>query len=432
MPPSPRPLPLPAAALAALLAGCAAIGPSPDEFPRGAEPQTPPTARITSFSGALACMDDLFARSGVPTRYITAISLPDQTGKSIGGGTLNMLISAISEMNRRSNAFQFVYLPVTFSGNIPNPESGRIDLGYLLAHIQVALGGNKKPIDLPDYLLVASVSELDRGVANTRAGIGVDLGRLGIGLSGENQMSALTVDFNVADGKSFKIINGANATNSVTLVSRGAGADLDAKLKTSGGFLTLAVDRADGEQAALRALIQLSAIETLGKVAGVPYQQCLEQRRSPAGTLRTTGVSALALSSPRTRYQVGDRLQIQARASRRMDLFCYYRNARGQVWQVLPTGFQPETAIGPGADLNIPGTPRFDLVFDAPGEEEVLCLGAPPGSAGTLTAALPARVTRTDLQPLAAASLTEVDDAFRAALRLPEDLARATLRVQVE
>jgi len=427
-----HPLPVLAAILGVLLSGCAVIGPSPDEFPRGAEPQTPPTARITSFSGALACMDDLFARAAVPRRYITAISLPDQTGKSIGGGTLNMLISAISEMNRRSNAFQFVYLPVAFSGNIPNPESGHIDLGYLMDHIRIALRGNMQPIDLPDYLLVASVSELDRGVANTRAGLGFDLGKLGIGVSGDNQMSALTVDFNVADGKSFKIINGANATNSVTLVSRGVGADLDAKLKTSGGFLTLAVDRADGEQAALRALIQLSAIETLGKVAGVPYQQCLEQRRSPGGTLRTTGVAPLALSSPRSRYQVGDRLEVQARASRRMDLFCYYRNARGQVWQVLPTRFQPGTAIEAGASLTIPDTPRFDLVFDTPGEEEVLCLGAPPGSAGSLTAALPARVTRTDLEPLAAASLTEVEDAFRAALRLPEDLARAGLRVQVD
>lgn len=427
-----RPRPFLSALLAALLGGCAAIGPSPDEVPGLAEPQTPPIARITSFTAALACMDDLFARSGTPRRYLTAISVPDQTGAGIGGGTLSMLISAIAEMNRRSNAFQFVYLPVTFSGAVPNPETGRIDLGYLIAHIKVALGGKTSAIDLPDYLLIASVSEMNRAVSETKVGAGIDLGKFGLGVSGDNLMSVVTTDFNVADGRSFKILNGANTTNSVTLVSRGAGADLDAKLKTAGGFLTLSVDRTEGPQAALRGLIQLSAIETLGKLAGVPYQQCLVERRTAAGALTRTGVPALTLTSPSRRYRVGEKLTLQAQASRGLDLFCYYRNAQGQVWQVLPTDFQPSGTVAAGERIRIPGTARYDLVFDTPGEEQTLCLGAPPGSAASITAALTARVSRTDLQPLGVRSLGEVEDAVRAVVSRPQDLARAELRVQVE
>jgi hypothetical protein len=432
---------------AGLLGGCAAIAPSSEEADRLAEPRTPPAAKLTSFSAALSCMDDLFARSGTPRRYITAISVPDQTGAGIGGGTLSMLISAISEMNRRSNAFQFVYLPVTFSGAIPNPETGRIDLGYLLAHIKVALGGKSSAIDLPDYLLVASVSEMNRAVSETKVGLGLQFGWGGFGLSGDNLVSVMTTDFNVADGRSFKILNGANATNSVALVSRGVGGDLDARLKTMGGYLTLSVDRSEGPHAALRVLIQLSAIETLGKLAGVPYQQCLAPRQIPAAavvpatapipptpaTPARPNVSALALTSPSPRrYRVGDQFRFQARAGRAMDLFCYYRNAKGQLWQVLPTDFQPGTAVRAGGAVQVPDTPRYDLVFDTPGTERAMCLGLPPGSAARLAAALPAGTSRTDLKPLAAGSLEAIVDAFRAALGSTGELARADLQVQVE
>lgn len=421
-----------AAIMALLLGGCASVGLDPEDYPSAAEPRTAPVTRVTSFTGALACMDDLFLRAGTPKRYITAISLPDQTGQSIGGGALNMLISAVSEMNRRSNAFQFVYLPVTFTGNIPNPESGRIDLSYLLGHIQVALGGNASAIDLPDYLLVASITELDRGVAGARAGGGWDFGKLAIGVSADKVISVMTTDFNIADGRSFKIISGATATNTVALVSRSAGADLDARLKSSGGFLTLAVDRADGEQAAMRALIQLSAIESLGKLAGVPYQQCLQQRRTATGAVSRTGVAPLRLSSPRTSYGIGDKLVVSALTSRDADLFCYYQNAKGRLWQVLPTDYQPDNRAAPGSPLVIPGTPRVDLVFDAQGSEWVMCLATPLGSTSGLISALPRQVSRTDMQPLAVSSLDAIEDAFRAALRLPEDLSRADLRVEVK
>jgi hypothetical protein len=218
----------------------------------------------------------------------------------VGGGTLSMLISAVSEMNRRSNAFQFVYLPVTFAGAVPNPETGRIDLGYLIAHIKVALGGRAGAIDLPDYLLVASVSELDRDVSETRTGAGVDLGTLALGLAGDQVVSVMTTDFNVADGRSFKIINGANSTNSVALVNRGAGADLDARLKTLGGYLTLSIDRAEGPQAALRGLIQLSAIETLGRLAGVPTSSAWSNGAPPPAPSPAPGSRR-----PRTRPRRG-------------------------------------------------------------------------------------------------------------------------------
>ncbi|MBK1720096.1 hypothetical protein CKO27_21055 [Thiocystis violacea] len=412
------------ASLVLLLAGCSAVEPRPEDVPRLADPASPPVTRLTSFSDALACMDDLFARSGAKTRLVTALSLPDQTGKNIGGGTRTMLISTISEMNRRSNAFRFVDIPQTFSGVTPNPETSRIDVDYLNAM------PDGLTIDWPDYILEASVSELDQGVSSTSAGGGLDLGQVGGGISRERQVSAMTIDFNVKVGKTMKIINGAGSTNSVALVNRGKGLDLDARLKTVGGYFTLSVDRAEGQHAALRSLIQLSTIEVLGKLAGVPYQQCLSQSRTPSGTLTRTGVPALKITGARDGYQVGDKLEVRVRASRRTDLFCYYQNARGQIWQVLPTRFQPNASVAADDTIRIPDTTQFDLVFDAPGSEQVMCLGVPPGIADSLSAKL-GRFSRADLQPLQVRSLDEVEGTFRAVIRVPEDLVRSDLSVRV-
>jgi hypothetical protein len=343
---------------------------------------------------------------------------------------LHMLISAVSEMNRRSNAFQFVYLPVTFSGNLPNADSGRIDPGYLLDPIQIALGGNMRGVDLPDYLLVGSISELDREVTGGRAGIGLGFGKVGIDLSADRLISVMTADFNVADGRTLKIISGATTTSSVALVNHNAGADLDAKLGSSSGNLTLSIDRADGQQAAMRALIQLSAIETLGKLSGLPYQQCLHQGRTSTGA--PSHAKPFSLHSMHSSYRVGDKLVVQVRVSHTVDLFCYYQNAMGKLWQVLPTDYQPGNRAAPGVPIGIPGTSRVDLVLDAPGQERLMCLAIPPSSSVALASMLPGRISRTDLQPLSVSSLDAIEDAFRAKLRSPEGLRRADLQVWVE
>ena len=421
--------------LSVALGGCAALpGPSPVETPGAAEPKTPPVRKLTSFSNAMSCMDDLFLGYGVKTKYIGAISVPDQTGAGIGGGALSMLISAVSEMNRRSNAFQFVYLPVSFAGDVPNAETGRFDFVQLMNHIQIALQGRRELIDMPDYLLIASVSELDQHVIRRGVGGGIDLTEIGIGASGERQVSVMTTDFNVADGKSFKILNGKNATNTVAIINRGAGVDLDARFEGAGGFLTLAINHAEGHHAALRNLIQLSAIETLGKLSQVPYQRCLVQRRAAPRAVTSTGVSAITLTTPRgdnPRYRVGDKIEVNVSPNRTADVFCYYENAKGKIWQVRPNKFQPRTTLGARETARIPGTPRFDLVLDtAPATEKLMCLATPAETAGAIVQRLPNTATRTDLQPLAARSLDEIEEAF---LRIvPNDVARTDLEIRVQ
>jgi hypothetical protein len=59
-----------------------------------------------------------------------------------------------------------------------------------------------------------------------------------------------------------------------------------------------------------------------------------------------------------------------------------------------------------------------------------MCLATPAETAGAIVQRLPNTATRTDLQPLAARSLDEIEEAF---LRIvPNDVARADMQIRVQ
>ena len=97
--------PIIGAALMAFASGCAFT--DPQQASVVAQPKAKPVRNITSFTPALRCMDELFVTYGVQNVVITSAGIPDATGK-IGGGTKDMLISAVSQMSVRSQAFTFV------------------------------------------------------------------------------------------------------------------------------------------------------------------------------------------------------------------------------------------------------------------------------------------------------------------------------------
>ena len=89
-----------------VLAGCGVTS-QPERAYVVAQPKTPAVQNITGFDQSLRCMDRLFASFGVKDVAIASAGIPDQTGQ-INAGTKDMLISAISKMSVRSNAFRFI------------------------------------------------------------------------------------------------------------------------------------------------------------------------------------------------------------------------------------------------------------------------------------------------------------------------------------
>jgi len=382
-------------------------------------------------------MDDLFRRYQVRKHYITAIAIPDRTGQDIGGDPQTMMISPISEMNRRSDAFAYLYLPVTFSGYTPNSETGRVDINYIVQYLHMLSAQDKRDFRLADYYIVASISALDKGVTQRSAGGGIDFKLIGVGAQADEMVSVITSDFNVAKGANFQIINGMNTTNSVSVVRRGKGGDLDARFSGVGLSFNASLDRSEGSHAALRNLIQLSTIETLGKLAKVPYQQCLQQRQATPRLVSSSGRASIRLATDRgaqPHYQPGDKLRLSLTTSANLRVRCYYRDGAGAIVKIYPNRFQPQAAIRANTRVAVPPGGRFDIVFEQAGvSEQVMCLGTPlaVGSGfDPLVSNLPASLLRNDLQPIAAASLDDIAAAYRRIV--PDDLVRSDLKMRVD
>ena len=79
-------------------------------------------------------------------------------------------------------------------------------------------------------------------------------------------MSYVALDINVGDMGSLQIIPGVNSNNVLALYNKGVGTDIGGRIKSVGTFFDFGVDRRDGLSQAIRNLVDLAAIEIVGKL----------------------------------------------------------------------------------------------------------------------------------------------------------------------
>jgi peptidoglycan hydrolase-like protein with peptidoglycan-binding domain/curli biogenesis system outer membrane secretion channel CsgG len=253
----------------ALLAGCA----TPEEAPVIAQPKTLPVRNLTSFSESLRCMDNLFAQFGVRDVAITSAGLPDATGE-ISAGTKDMLISAISRMSVKSNAFRFVDF-----------DQNEFDVNALQGLI-----GFTDDFIVPNYYIRGAITQLDEGVVADNVGASVAGPEFTAGFSADSVVSVVSMDLNLGDLVTRQIMPGMSAHNSISVTRTGRAGDAGGQIESYGLFFNLSLNRAEGMHAAVRSLIELSTIETLGKLAKVPYWRCLAiEQTNPAVVAQARG-----------------------------------------------------------------------------------------------------------------------------------------------
>lgn len=247
---------------ALLLAGCAA----PEDAPVISRPKTQPVRNFTSFSPALTCMDNLFARFGVNGIIITSAGLPDATGE-IRTGTKDMMISAVSAMSVRSGAFKFVDFDQT-----------QVDV-----HSLQGLVGFTDDFRVPNYYIRGAITQLDEGVISDSGGASIASSAFSLGFNQDKVVSVVSLDMNIGDLITRQIQPGMSAHNSISVTRNTKVGDAGGTIQTYGVFFNLAINRAEGMHAAVRNLVELSTIEVLGKLAEVPYWRCLQiEQTNPA------------------------------------------------------------------------------------------------------------------------------------------------------
>jgi len=232
-------------------------------------PKELPKRNITDFSQGLRCMDNLFLAFGAsPDDYPVLIeNIADKT-KKVNAGARNMLLNALSEMTKRSRAV--------------NANAFGQDVGTAVALL--AETGNKGAYQyIPPFDIAGAISQFDDGLVKKQADVsgesaGTWDGRNVGGGAGASQSLGATVmglDLHVVTTHNFAILPGVHTRNSVTLYTGGSSQSYDAGINKTGVSFSLSTNRKDPTGQALRALVELSVIELIGKLAKLPYWKCL-------------------------------------------------------------------------------------------------------------------------------------------------------------
>src|SRR5262249_28670721 len=99
---------------------------------------------------------------------------------------------------------------------------------------------------------------------------------LDLAVSRDQIVSVMSVDLNLGKLTTRQILPGMSASNSIAVVRSGKGGDVGGVIGKAGLSLNVSLDKSEGFHQAVRNLIELSTIEILGKLARVPYWQCLK------------------------------------------------------------------------------------------------------------------------------------------------------------
>jgi curli biogenesis system outer membrane secretion channel CsgG len=254
--------------LAALagLAGCATLDVKQPTVEQTAEirkgPEDRPQRSITGFSHALRCMDTLMLDYGVRDITVLTEEITDET-KKLNAGTRDMLISAVSDMSRRSRAVRLV----AFGRDTPH-------LVGFLTSAQSAAAFQAIPL----YDIKGSITQLDENLIRNQkdVGFGILSPLVNLGVARDAASSMLALDLSVLTTSDMAVLPGVTSRNSVIILKQGTGVDGDAAYSKFGVRYSMSLARTEGQAQALRGLVELAAVELVGKLTKTPYWSCLD------------------------------------------------------------------------------------------------------------------------------------------------------------
>lgn len=243
-------------------------------------PTNLPNPVVTNFSEALACMDDLMVIHQVTPIYIASPQINNFTSdRSISSGGTEMLITALSKMAIRSQGVHYV----SFSPDIQNV------LTLQGAH------PNSKAFRAPDFFIRGGLTEFNKSLWDAQNGAGVSfemnsgtVQQAGLAaiikgkkdftksFSRDASLGTLTMDLNAGFVSNLQIIPGVASSNTLALENRsGKSITGDISLAQLGLSYSLSENVSEDFNQVLRSLIQVGAIEIVGKLHGLPYWRCL-------------------------------------------------------------------------------------------------------------------------------------------------------------
>lgn len=238
-------------------------------------PVEPPKAQETTYTGALKRFGRLTKEFRVGVLRVQTTQVQDETGSSQATGAeipfdiTKMIMSAI---NGIGGSILFIpYDPIYIKNQA--------------ALNMTTLEGKVKP----DVVLNGGITEFDRAIESGSSGLdfggqfgagknspGVDFGK-----QDRDSVSSITIDLNITDVETMAMVPRVQAVNTMRVFK--AASDMDIGFSIFGatfGYKS-SVKKIQGRHAAVRVLVDLSVLETLGKYLNLPYWKCVDQGAKP-------------------------------------------------------------------------------------------------------------------------------------------------------
>ena len=245
---------------------------------KGITEQTPlvtPTKSASAMREGLACMDRMLAAEQVPATLIAVKSIPDPSGL-FSTGTKEMLITAISRMSRTSQAFRVV-----------DYEVDALKQDTVQTMTSLLLNNGQIELRKPQIYISGAISFGDKTVVSKRRSIGVSTANTDTGYSWDVLGSVVGLDLHLGDMNSRTLYPGLDSANELVVATGGKGVEIGGRatglpkhIYRMGVQYEVAADNNQGAGAAVRLLVDLAAIELVGKWAKIPYWQCIDYEQN--------------------------------------------------------------------------------------------------------------------------------------------------------
>jgi hypothetical protein len=274
-------------ASAILLSACSTPPVKPPEKIAETYSTTYPVRTLTGFTEGLVCMDKMFVARKVEPIYITAAPIPDASENrgASGYAARDMLITAIAEMGKESAALRYV----AFDRQTPDI---------------VALQSShpkKASLRIPDFFIRGAVTQINNAPYSKQRGGSANVGKLdknfqGGSYSDSSSLALSSVSLDLAMGlvNNYQILPGMFSANTFSVEKRGSADDYSISMPKLGLTYSTSENSAEAMSRALRALVEVGAIELFGKLYNLPYWECLAivgeatPERNKAGKLYST------------------------------------------------------------------------------------------------------------------------------------------------
>lgn len=253
----------------ALFWGCASVEEVKKEVVEDAQalrrgPVSAPQKNYTNMQDSLRCMDRLFLENGIRDLVVLTEDIVDNSRK-MQVGARDMLISAVSDMTRRSRAVRLI----TFGADQVN----------LVNWLNASGTNNRVYTFKPDFSIRGSISQMDDNLTNRRQGAGASLGPISYDKSNDSSAAVLGMDLAIISTQTMELLPGVTSRNSIVLLKEGEGSGGGLAGSVSkqrfGVNFDFSFNRNEGSAQAVRTLVELATIELFGKLTRVPYWSCL-------------------------------------------------------------------------------------------------------------------------------------------------------------